>query len=475
VVSGRPAFIPGCEYDVFISYAHVDNEFGWISHFKDQLEKRLNGRLGRIGAAQVFFDDASLAGNERITPKIRAALAKTAALVVVLSPGYLASTWCCEELTCFLENIGDDAETDSRVFLVLYDDVNIEEKPQPIRELIGYSFFRVERNVPKTLALGDERYDDELNRLRYQLAERLKRLREEVERPRPAADERPTVFLAEAFPGLEEEYGKVENFLLDGDIRVVPGRHFYHAPDGYEQDIDAHLSGAWLFVQLLDRLTYPPTDAFAEGYQQWLAGRARQTGKPVLQWRRRDLDHESVIDASHRTFVFGDEIVACDLPAFMPLITNCLNEVSTQQRLQQARKLPSGEGEKYILLRADPCDGPMAEAVGEDLLKANIGYDLIDDATPLTDATAAVAYDAVMLFFGHSSPSWIRERVLEYRDVLLRQKSAAPPGAIYVGPAPDKPLKARLPQLRVIRSDDETALREFVAAVIHHDHGGQDS
>ena len=51
------SYLPSFDYDLFISYAHVDNQpggkRGWVHRFQDELVLRLDRRLGRIGAAKI--------------------------------------------------------------------------------------------------------------------------------------------------------------------------------------------------------------------------------------------------------------------------------------------------------------------------------------------------------------------------------------------------------------------------------------
>ena len=105
------AYVPGFDQDIFISYAQVDNEplnfndreVRWVSHLKEQLQKRVDQKLGRKGASKIWMDLDDLAGNESVTPAIDSAIHKTAALVVVLSDGYLRSMWCQQEIRTFVE------------------------------------------------------------------------------------------------------------------------------------------------------------------------------------------------------------------------------------------------------------------------------------------------------------------------------------------------------------------------------------
>ena len=87
--------------DIFLSYAHVDDEPdaafpdrpGWVTTLVRGLEKRLARKLGRVDSYDLWRD-AKLAGHVDVTPEIIGRLRDAAVLLLVLSPGYLASEWC---------------------------------------------------------------------------------------------------------------------------------------------------------------------------------------------------------------------------------------------------------------------------------------------------------------------------------------------------------------------------------------------
>ena len=65
------AFVPGYENDVFISYAHADNEvdmFGdaWVDKLAKYLGIALKQRLGRADEVRIFFDSKRLRANHRV-------------------------------------------------------------------------------------------------------------------------------------------------------------------------------------------------------------------------------------------------------------------------------------------------------------------------------------------------------------------------------------------------------------------------
>ena len=46
--------VPGCEYDIFISYRHNDNLDGWVTEFVQNLEKELRGTIKE--PVSIYFD-----------------------------------------------------------------------------------------------------------------------------------------------------------------------------------------------------------------------------------------------------------------------------------------------------------------------------------------------------------------------------------------------------------------------------------
>jgi hypothetical protein len=132
------AFVPGYEHDIFVSYAHVDDQpdpgadEGWVTTLVKGLRSRLAQILGRSEAFSLWMDP-QLAGNTPITPSILDTLQQTATLVVILSPAYLASEWCLRERNRFLLMIGERVRRESRVFVVERDQVVQGERPAEFR------------------------------------------------------------------------------------------------------------------------------------------------------------------------------------------------------------------------------------------------------------------------------------------------------------------------------------------------------
>ena len=107
------AYVPGYDYDFFVSYAKVDNDpvpsakSGWVDTLISILisGNGLAGKLGRREAFNHWIDKQNLRGNDEVD-RIPEQVGRSALFVAVLSPAYAASKFCQLELETFLKSTG---------------------------------------------------------------------------------------------------------------------------------------------------------------------------------------------------------------------------------------------------------------------------------------------------------------------------------------------------------------------------------
>ena len=133
-------------HDVFISYAHVDNEAlledqdGWIAVLHRVLEKRLSQLLGRV--ANVWWDRRRLNGNVYFDDTIATACENTTVMVSVISPRYLKSDYCRKEVEHFSATRGVKIGDRSRIFSCIKTPVARDALFPQLAGKLGYEFYR---------------------------------------------------------------------------------------------------------------------------------------------------------------------------------------------------------------------------------------------------------------------------------------------------------------------------------------------
>jgi len=201
------------EKQVFISYAHIDNEplsanqQGWITRFHTSLAAMLGMRLGR---KPDIWRDVKLSGNDIFADEILQQFPKTALLISVLTPRYVESEWCTREVKEFCktaENTGGVlVDNKSRVIKVVKIPVSDEAQlPDVMKLALGYPFYVLdEQQTPLELdpAYGEEftqKYNLKMAKLAFDVAELIKKIDSQSKAGAQAttATEKPTIYLAD--------------------------------------------------------------------------------------------------------------------------------------------------------------------------------------------------------------------------------------------------------------------------------------
>src|ERR1039458_2506488 len=158
------AFVPGYKHDIFVSYAQIDDTpivegRGWVSTFVERLQRFLAMRLGRADAYSIWMD-RRLSGSEPFSDALLQNIIESAALVIILSPGYLHSEWCRKERNAFLDAIRNRSHADRRVFVVQTQPTERNDWPAEFRNLVGYPFWEQRDDTPLTLGFPSLEHND---------------------------------------------------------------------------------------------------------------------------------------------------------------------------------------------------------------------------------------------------------------------------------------------------------------------------
>ncbi|HWB04685.1 MAG TPA: toll/interleukin-1 receptor domain-containing protein [Verrucomicrobiales bacterium] len=427
------AFLDGFRHDVFVSYAHNDNEpyvegdRGWVKNLVKAIRTRVVQKLGT--ASVDIWMDYQLRGNDSVTTTIESALNQSALLLFVSSRSYLASGWCRNELNGFLtESVGVRRRgPEQRLFMVQYDKIDRSELPSSLHDLIGYQFWTETDDHAVTLGYptpdpNQTTYWSLVNKLAVEIAETLLNLK-------AGSPERsgPVVHLAEVTEDMELVRQEVEGFLRQAGITVVPTTYYPRSsPSDFQEAVDHDLKNAKLFVQLLSSVPGRKPPELPQGYSGLQYQRALAAKKEILQWRPPALDLKSVTDPEHQKLLGSKTVVAESLETFKQRIKNRLSADEVRVPLPI---------DKLIFVNTESGDRNIAQQIADCIYRKGFGYALSRETNVRKDLAERLHQcDGAIIVYKSSPPKWV-ERQQDYILTILRNMQRPPPiVAIYEGP-----------------------------------------
>jgi hypothetical protein len=354
--------LPGFDYDIFISYAHVDNETadkdepGWVSQFREHLEVQLSKRIGRIGAVKIW-QDPTLEGSQLFDKTIQDGINRSALFLALTSTGYIASEYCMQELRWFCskasaEQMGLSVGDRMRVFNILLNNIAFHEWPQEFGRTSGYPFHDAERDDefgyptdPK-----EKLFQQQIRRLVDSIYKTLVTLKEqgpEIAQParhkveqatggqasdnsgsansgsansgsdNSATEDSFTVFLADAADTLRKVRSRVVNELEQEGVRVIRNVPPPYDAASHEEASLNEIRKSDLSVHLLD--SFPGREIEGDeskSYPQRQAELALKHAPSQFIWVPHTLDVGSVEDETYKSFLDQLENGARDESAY---------------------------------------------------------------------------------------------------------------------------------------------------------------
>jgi hypothetical protein len=488
------AYVPGCKNDIFVSYAHVDNialsatSKGWVETFIDNLSTKLAQKIGRTDLFKLW-DDRLLAKNAPLTPESLDALKGSAALVLVLSPGYLKSPWCQREKNAFYDLLRSKDRSSHSVFVVHRDRVEFETCPEEIHDLLGFRFWE-ERGKGKEPRIAgepipqptDPLYWDELSDLAGKISHTLEQLRGSApiepssgcvpaRDPTQAPAKRPKVFLAEVSDDLYKARKKLLGTLEQAGAEVFPKAPYPVTAIEYEQALGRDLGGCSLFVQLLSDLPGRELHGSTKTIVTAQLELAKSLDKAILQWRDRDLDLNEVEEDSQRQILEGASVMAIS------------SEELQYEVLQKAFPKPEREshapvstaGDALVFVHSDAIDQTLVKEICGVLDREQIGW-VVPSETESPERVRhefedlLLGCDALMLIYGQSPGGWVRQQLMNCRKLQHKREMPLRALAVFEGPPPANKgeLGISLPSLRKLichQGLDTSRIAEFIKEV----------
>jgi hypothetical protein len=448
------AFVSGYDHDIFVSYAHLDNEGepAWVDTLLRRLGEDLTHRLGTRNLS--IWIDHAIEGNRPLTPAIMQSIKGSATLLVVMSMGYLASEWCTRERSAFL-GLVKDCVADGRIFIVDCWETDLCARPPEFGDLTGFKFWTHDPDAAgATRTLGspdvtERAYNNMIVTLSDRIAKTLTRLRAKRTDGTAAAPSAPCIFVARSTDDLEDREEELKGYASQAGLEVLPQTWY---PESSEADfraaMEADLKQSALYVQLLGpsrgRKAQFAGDKRYPALQHQIAAAA---GKPVFQWRHPGEDLATSIDDAHRALVEGAR--AEGFEDFKAAVVAAARSKPPAEKIRSPRV--------SVFVNADRDDLDVARQLAEVFAARGVEcYWPIFEGSPervrqdLEDNLSEC--DGLVLIYGASEPAWIRDQLRQGRKILSQRERALAALAIYLGPPPQekKEIAVALPDLLVL-------------------------
>ena len=478
------SLIPNFEEDIFISYAHIDNEplaeglKGWV----ETLHERLNIRLSQLLGERVkIWRDLKLQGNEVFSDTLVERLKKTAILVSIISPRYLKSDWCLRELSEFSRfasqtgslRIGDK----KRIFKVVKTYVSISEHPADMQGLLGYEFFqydqvreRAKEFSPDISPSRDQRYWDKLEDLANEIQQMISYLRN-VKSSVTTSSLPPsgkTVYVAETTWDRREERDKIKRELQLHGHQVLPREEIPPIGSELRRVVSENLQQCQLSIHLIGarRGVIPEEEDKSIVELQYDLAQECGDGLQRIIWMPKDLQAQ---DEDHQEFL-NHLRLGLTADKRTDLIEENLEELKTimLEKLSDKKKAPEVEPDSgademrsvYLLCNKQDID----EAAKLQDYLCNQGLMAVLPAVEGSDEELIQMQnewlkicDGVLIYFGRANEIWLQQKQIELLKIFGqgRKKPFLAKGVYISGPQNGSKERVRAPDALIIKNYGE--------------------
>jgi hypothetical protein len=462
------AFLPEFAYDIFVSYAHFDNDSdrpdvdknGWVDRFQPRLQTAL---FKRLGEPVKFWDDRkNLGGSDKIFPAIRSAVDRSALFLILISNRYLKSPSCQAEVAWIQQQVSRSHHSlgsAGRVFPVLLYNIPNRQRPVVCQDMRGFKFYQADGDdlgCPLDPILQDEEFTEVLRKLTSELADLLNHARPPAPPPVAAS---PLVAPYRAFltatPGARlRQRERLRETLRGEGIDVLEET----LPPPYEvspHEAALHriLATVDLSVHLIDEQPGPPVVGADRCFPEEQCRLAWDQGGPQLVVLPEFLDLDSLEVPSHRTFldelqrgVWPGGAVHDGLTVAKARQDDAILDLIRREREKKVRASvarPSG-GSRSVFVDLNTRDFASVVPLFEFLEKNNLDPITIPSSgAPPGECRAMFVEmmtraEAIIIVYGQVGLEWVKSRAQNaYRLIIEKELRFRP--IVYAAP-PAKPL-----------------------------------
>lgn len=487
------AFTPGYTHDIFISYAHIDNlafpgqADGWIKQFFDNLNLMLAKRFGRLGIVNFWWDSKKLDGSVLFDASIEEGIKKSAIMICLNSPGYMASKYCLLELDTFYkktqaEKVGLNIGNRSRILNVLLNNIPFNQWPQELSGTSGFPFHDAKESddfgdTIDTLAPGFRTQMQNIRDAVWNLLNDFKDLStQDISAPaKPVIkeDNKFSIYLGEVPDTLRTPRKRIITELEKKGFTIITGVPPPDDADAHEAATNSALQKADISIHLLDEfsgreIVGDPTMC----YPQKQVEIAFNTGKSQMIWIPAETDIETIEEEPYKQFLKGletgkapgkgYEFVRGSKSTLAQEIADFATMVQTRQKQKQVE-----QGKVSVLLDTHYMDQLYALELSKSLLEHHVQPfinpqedDPRKNINLMGDRLSQVK--KLIFLYGGVSKEWVRERMSAAIQLIITNNYPIEDFFIYMAPPYKEDagfsLNQRFLKVNVVNGSDDDGL-----------------
>ncbi|MCZ2299249.1 MAG: toll/interleukin-1 receptor domain-containing protein [Chitinophagales bacterium] len=477
------------EKDIFISYAHIDDESliasqkGWITEFHRALEIRLAQLMGR---RPTIWRDPSLQGNHIFDKQIVSQFANVAILISILTPRYVKSEWCVKEVDEFYnacqENIGFNIQNISRIFKVIKTPVRIELHPEKIKNVLGYEFYSTDPTTGRIKEFGqvfgqqsELAYWEKLDDLANDICSFLETIegitsttgtKTSFTESNTIKKKRKKIYLAESSYDTIEFRDNIRRELLDLDYFILPDKQLPLVASILKDEVSKFLQEADIAIHLLGAgygvVPEGTQKSIVEIQNELASAQSAAKHLPRLIWTpayniATDDRQQIFLDKlqSGTEGIAGADLIISSLEDFKSTMFDKLKSLEEEKQKSEETIVKNAAAEaerKIVYLICDMNDMDLIKPL-EDVLFEN-GCEVLlpifegDEAEIREDHIENLKIcDSAIVFYGNANELWLRSKMRDFLKINAYGRSKPLAAKIVYLAPPDNASKQRFRSL----------------------------
>jgi hypothetical protein len=442
------AYVPGYKYDIFISYAHLDNERmydkGWVEYFYKSLEWFLSERTGKMNEIKIWWDNKKLDGTKLFDNTIQEGVQEAAIMISLVSRFYTESEYCKLEMDLFArkcekEKTGAAVGDRSRMVHVLLQNIPFTEWPSHFSGRTGFPFYI----APDKNKLGDiirsnsPEFITQMCTLRDAIEDLLNEFKEGQSKPTdripineifdvPSNKESFTIYFAEVTDSLLTVRKRAITELEKKGYAVITTPPANTLAE-HTQNVKSSLAKADLSVHLLD--LYPGREIVGEATNTWYPKLeielAFNSAVPSMIWTP-PFNEADIEEEDYKSFLLkldtgelsaqATELIHDNKSMITQHISDIAEQLKERIKAKNALSASSFEEKTQVLIDTNFEDQMHAWDLGRALLENGIQplvnpgeKDPTQNINLLTDRMSQVK--KLIFYYGNADKDWIKQRM----------------------------------------------------------------